>query len=52
MGVGERRQSYRVRRVCGSGERRHSYRIRRVCGCGGVGKTSVWVMGRGDKVIE
>ena len=39
------------------GERGHSYRVRRVCGCGGEGtkllsKTSVLVLGRGDKVIE
>ena len=34
------------------GERGQSYRVRRVCGCGGEGKTSVWVWGRGDTVIE
>ena len=33
-------------------ERGQSYRVRRVCGCGGEGKTSVKVKGRGKKVIE
>ena len=37
------------------GERGQSYRVRRMCGCGGEGtqllsKTSVWVGGEGTKV--
>ena len=41
----------------GVGERGQSYRVRRVCGCGGEGtklyrKTSVWVWGRWEKGIE